>query len=388
MRDSAEAVDNLSVVQVVASVEAEASGPSYSVPRLARALAGQGAEVALMTLGEPGEREVAGVRHTRFQQDFADFGPLGRLGVSAAMRQGLRRDADVFHAHGLWMMPNVYPASAARRLGRPFVLSPRGMLGPGALQFSRGLKRGFWALAQGRAARSAACLHATSDQEHDDIRAFGLTQPVAVIPNGIDVPARLGRVEQPYVLSLGRIHPKKGLDRLIRAWAQIEAGHPGWELRIVGPSERGHAEELQALVGEIGVGSATVSGPVFGAEKTRLMRQAALFVLPTLNENFAMTVAESLAQGTPVMSTKGAPWQGLAEERCGWWIDHGVEPLAAALTAALALPADERAAMGTRGAAWMRRDFSWDAIGRDVVRVYRWLCHGGDRPACVREDGR
>ena len=99
-----------------------------------------------------------------------------------------------------------------------------------------------------------------------------------------------------------------------------------------------------------------------------------------------MTVAEALASGVSVISTKGAPWAGLETERCGWWIDHGVEPLAAALSQAMASPRAELNAMGARGRAWMARDFSWDRVAADMLDVYRWLAVRGPRPATVFAD--
>ena len=109
-----------------------------------------------------------------------------------------------------------------------------------------------------------------------------------------------------------------------------------------------------------------------------------LFVLPTLSENFAITVAEALAAGTPVIATKGAPWHGLEREDCGWWIDHGVEPLVAALAKAMTMQREALQAMGAKGRAWMARDFSWDRVANDMLDVYRWLLAGGEPPRTVR----
>ena len=187
-------------------------------------------------------------------------------------------------------------------------------------------------------------------------------------------------------LSLGRIHPKKGLDRLIRGWAKIELERPEWLLRIVGPSELNHAEELRALSKSLGLHRVSIEGPLYGTDKTVAFREADLFVLSTLNENFAMTVAEALAAGVPVIATKGAPWAGLKLERCGWWIDHGVEPMAAALRAATELSPRERHAMGARGREWMARDFSWGRVAADMLDVYRWITMKVDRPESVRSD--
>jgi glycosyltransferase involved in cell wall biosynthesis len=297
--------------------------------------------------------------------------------MQAALRTA---SADVVHTHGLWLAPNVY-----RPPGKVFVISPRGMLGPAALAFSRSKKRLMWAAFQGRAARAAALLHATSDQEHDEIRAFGLTNPVAVIPNGIDVPLLERPASGPIrtVLTLGRIHPKKNLTGLIRAWSRL-ADRQGWRLRIVGPDEGGHAGELRALVAELGLDDVVVDGPVFGAGKLAAYREADLFVLSTLNENFAMTVAEALAAGTPVVSTKGAPWAGLEAEGCGWWVDHGEAAMTQALAAAMARPAEALAAMGAKGRDWMLRDYSWTRIGRDMLAAYEWAVRGGTPPGTVR----
>ena len=235
----------------------------------------------------------------------------------------------------------------------------------------------------------ASCFHATCDEEAEDIRAYGLSVPIAVIPNGVDLPQWEKKPHRPMrrrVISLGRIHPKKGIDRLVSAWAQIETVYPDWELYIVGPSENNHAAELATQAEMLGLRRCIISDPVFGSKKDELLRAADIFILPTLSENFALTVAESLAVGTSVISTKGAPWQGLEDNRCGWWIDHGVEPLAAALRHAMALPQNELNLMGERGRAWMERDFAWDAIALQMLEVYQWLAGKGDRPQCVRID--
>lgn len=379
------------VVHVVASIDDKAAGPSISVPRLAEAQARSGLDVELSTVarGETGECIVGdSVSHRRHPQSLARIPVLNRLAISAAMRADLVRRAsqiDVVHTHGLWSMPNVYPA-AVRGL---FVISPRGMLGIEALAFSRRKKRIFWALAQGRAARSAGLFHSTSEAEAAEIRAFGLTAPIAVVPNGIDLPQLSDPVpatDRRTVLSLGRIHPKKGLRDLVVAWSQLlPETRIGWRLRIVGPSELGHADELKALAGALGIAEeVAVEGPLFGDDKLQAYRAASLFVLPTLNENFAMTVAEALAAGTPVIATKGAPWAGLQRKSCGLWVDRGASSLAAALTCLIALGDEERKAMGARGRAWMACEFSWDGVARMLAEAYRWAVEGGLPPTFIR----
>jgi glycosyltransferase involved in cell wall biosynthesis len=329
---------------------------------------------------------------TAHRQDFPRTPVLRALCLSSELERALRRAArtvDILHGHGLWLAPNVYPAWAARHGRAKLVMSPRGMLGEAALAFSRPKKRAFWTLFQARALRQAACLHATSEAEREDIRVAGLTNPVAVIPNGVDLPAPAATSDPGgprTVLSLGRIHPKKGLDALVRAWALVEADNPDWRLRIVGPAELGHDRELMTLGASLGLRRVSVEGPAFGPDRLAAYQSADLFVLPTRNDNFAMTVAEALAAGVPAISTKGAPWAGLEREQCGWWIDHGPEPLGAALMGAFGLPRDTLRGMGARGRAWMARDFSWDHIATDMLAVYAWLAQGGERPETIQLD--
>lgn len=372
----------LSIRQVVASIDDGAAGPSYSVTALSAALQRAGHDAAVMAVG----RRTQDPGLQIFAQDLTRVPLANRLSASRALMRAVDAAAGqgaVLHAHGLWLLPNLYPARAARRYDVPLLVSPRGMLGAEALAFSRGRKRVVWALGQRLALQAASCFHATADSELGDIRVAGFTAPVAVIPNGIDIPEGDPVPGARTILYLGRLHPKKGIDRLVAAWARVALRHPDWRLRIVGPSEVGCREALRRQVQELRAPRVDFDGPLFGENKLSAYRQAGLFVLPTLNENFGIVVAEALAAGIPAISTKGAPWAGLESERCGWWVDHGVDAMAAALDSALALDDSERAAMGGRGRIWMARDFSWDCIATRMADVYAWCLGQSARPDCV-----
>ena len=388
------------VVHVVTGLDAYSGGPSYSVPRLAAAEAELGADVALLSVagaGEPRSETLRdGFRDIRARRDWAGLPVLGTLRLSSGLRaelDGFCAKRTVVHSHGLWRMPNLAAASAARTAGRPHVVSPRGMLAPAALAFSRARKAVFWKLLQGPALRGVACIHATSPAERDDIRSFGLTSPIAVVPNGVDLPDLSG--PHPVVpggvreaLYIGRLHPKKALDVLIEAWANVaSSSRQGWRLRIVGPGELGYGEHLSRMVASRGLSDVSIEDPVFGPEKFQIFRRAELFVMPTRNENFGLTVAEALASETPVICSRGAPWGGLETRRCGWWIPFGVEALTAALEAAMALPDRERRAMGARGREWMAADFSWRAVAERMFDIYAWLQDGGEVPESVQIAG-
>jgi glycosyltransferase involved in cell wall biosynthesis len=389
---------DLRAIHVIAGLDAAFGGPTYSVPRLCEALAGAGAEITMLSVekagGRPSDMVLAGYRDRRFAWDYASTPILRGARISAGLVHALRSSASgaaVIHNHGLWLMPNVYAGWEAARARTPIMVAPRGMLSSVALAFSHLKKSAFWSVLQGPVIRGAACMHATSEAEYQEIRTFGLVNPVAIIPNGIDLlePKEKSSTNghpNRVVLSLGRIHPKKGLDRLVHAWARVEPQYPLWKLRIIGPAEARHDAELSTLVTKLGLSRVSIEGPIYDSEKREVYQEADLFVLPTLNDNFAMTVAEALAAGIPAISTKGAPWSGLNTQGCGWWIEHGIEPLAAALQSAMAMPREELNAMGAKGRTWMARDYSWDRVAGEVLAVYRWLSRRAVPPATIRFD--
>jgi glycosyltransferase involved in cell wall biosynthesis len=284
-----------------------------------------------------------------------------------------RFDPDVVHLHGLWMYPALAVWRWHRRTGKPYVYSAHGMLSPVALAFSAWKKRIARHLFQDATLARAAILHATTEAEAEEFRLFGLKNRIAVVPLGIHVIPVPVVPHEPFrrVLSLGRFHPQKGLDRLIEAWSRLEAQFPGWALDLVGPDEGGHMAELRKLADSLNLQRVTFRPPLHGGERDVCMAAAELFVLPTRGENFALTVAESLMMATPVIATRGAPWPGLVRESCGWWIEHGVEPLITALHEAMSLPDAQRHTLGQRGRAWMLRDYAWASVADKMLDVYQ-----------------
>ena len=374
------------IIQVVPHVGHAASGPSYSVPRLCQALGECGDSVFLLTLARGNNRKNQGFQHLSYPE-LRDFG----IAASPAMKRALRSmvgNIDIVHSHSLWLMPNVYPAWAADRARKTLVVSPRGTLSPVALARSYWRKRIFWWLLQRRAIHQAKLLHATSQQEYLDIRAAGLTQPVAIIPNGVDIPPnlppRLAQDGQKTLLYLGRLHPIKGLDMLLRAWGRLEERFPDWELKLVGPGEADHVLALKRLAASLDLPRVTFAGPRYGAQRGAEYAAADLYVLPSFSENFGMSVAEALASGTPVLTTTGTPWKNLDQKNVGWCVAPEINAFTQALESGLATdPADLRA-MGARGYQWMREDFSWSFVGLQMQAAYLWLLGRGPMPDCVR----
>lgn len=367
---------------VVPQLHRQASGLATSVPALANALASLGHSVTVHML-EP-NRAISGVNTVAYKA----WRFPARLGVSPDMKAALSeaaRSSDVVHAHSLWTMPTVYPSQQRREARASFVMSPHGTLDPKALEISRIRKRAAWLLGQRNAIQKADLIHATSDSELDAIRRVRLDKPVAVIANGVEVPSLTGETgKEAVVLYLGRIHEQKRIENLVDAWSLLDAAQREWRLRIVGPADRtSYVASLRRQVRDLRLRNVEFAPPAFGAKRLEEYRRAAVLVLPTATENFGMVVAEALAAGTPVIVTKGAPWSGLREHGCGWWVDHGARSIASALDEAMRLDISELSKMGMKGRMWMEKDFSWERAGRQMAACYGWLSGLEDRPECV-----
>jgi glycosyltransferase involved in cell wall biosynthesis len=379
------------LIHIVPAVSEEASGPSYAVKRLCQALTDLGEEVTLAALDWA---------PMKVRPDFLKLFPVGlgprRLGRSPTMYRWLSAEVDsgsvdVVHNHGMWQMNSLYPSWSVRRRLSTLVVSPHGSLSAWAMSHGSALKRVVWPLLQRPALGSAACFHATAESEYGEVRQLGFTQPVTIVPLGVDIPETgqppNGKLRT--LLFLGRIHPVKGLDTLLYAWGAVLDRFPDWRLRVVGDDaiygpSRGYLQKIRELAEALQLKRVDFSGPLYGDAKWSAYRAADLLVLPTHSENFGMAVAESLAAGTPVIVTRGAPWEGLVTQDAGWWIDLGLDSLVAALEEAMSHSRQDLQAFGAKGREWMKREYSWPVAARRMRRTYEWLMGGGGRPAWVR----
>jgi glycosyltransferase involved in cell wall biosynthesis len=376
----------MNLLHLIPHIDKEAAGPSYSVPRLCQALASNGHKVQLACLAARGNIPQVDVNV------YSEWPVLRRFAVSTTLPRAVReqsRSVDIVHNHSLWSMVNVAAGFAVPGLRARLVTSPRGTLSAWALSRRKTTKRLLWPL-QRRVLARADLLHATSQVELTEIRAQGFFAPVAVIPNGIDLPDEDGQ-RQPdnpagcTLLYLGRIHPIKGIDRLLECWAALERTHKDWRLVIAGPGEPSHLDAVRRQIQTLKLRRAELSGPLYGPEKRAAYRNADLFVLPTHSENFGMVVAEALAHSCPVVVSRGAPWSGIAHEQCGWWTSNEVDELGATLTHAMSSSLSSLRRMGENGRNWMQREYSWQAVAEKMENSYRWILGTASRPDCVVE---
>jgi len=304
---------------------------------------------------------------------------------------------ELLHVHGLWMYPSIACCLWSRG-HRPYIVSPHGMLDPWALRNSAWKKKIAGWLYENRHLRGARCFHALCEAEAAAIREYGLRNPVAVIPNGVDLPAEREGFSAPWakilpegvrvLLFLGRLHPKKNAASLIRAWGATQgATQDGWCLVIAGWDQGGHKGELLALAQELGLEQRIwFSGPLFGEEKDAALRSASAFVLPSLSEGLPMAVLEAWAYGLPVLMT---PECNLTEgfgAGAAIRIGHDPEAIARGLEQLFAMKDTERAEMGARGRKLVEEKFSWPKIARQMKEVYEWVLGKGPKPECVVTD--
>lgn len=297
--------------------------------------------------------------------------------------------AELFHGHGIWELPIHQMSQIIFNRNLPYIISVRGMLEEWSLKQGLFKKKIATLLYQKKDLKRAACIHATAVSEAQAIRNLGYTNPIAVIPNGIDL------FEYPYknkidnkkkkILFLSRIHYKKGLELLIEAWSEIcEDLKKDWEIEIVGNGEKAYIEKLNNIISSKKLNKQiTIKESIFGKEKIEVYHNADLFVLPTYSENFGIVIAEALACGTPVITTKGTPWKDLETYNAGSWIDIGVVPLKDELEKYMNKSEEEYMEMGRNGRRLVEGSYSIESVGQKFTQLYTWVLKKTEKPEFV-----
>ena len=360
-------------------------GTIWSVHGLCKALAARGHNVHVFTTSVDGDRD----------SDVPHGQPVDVDGVSVWYFHSARGrriywapemtaaldarvgDCAVVHTHAIFLWPLWAAARAARRAHVPYVVSPRGMLERDLVSRQSPLLKATWIAAIERHnLERAAAIHVTSAREADEAAAFGLHLPLLrEIPNGVDLPT--GRAQpspaiaaiigDPYVLFLGRLNWKKGLDRLVAAFSRVR----GATLVVAGNDEDGYRPALDELASRAGVtGRVTFAGPVQGADKTALLAHARVLVLPSYSENFGNVVLEAMAAGCPVIVT---PEVGIAPivqaTGGGLVVDGGADSLGDAIDRVCGRE-DLRAEMGGRGRHAVATTYSWPRVAAQFEDLY------------------
>lgn len=373
------------ILHVISSLTANSGGPAVSTLLPVRYLDGQGEDIKILTF-KPSPRETALSEESYVLYLPENWGWRKRIGYSFYLKLALRADnfTEIYHIQGLWQYTSYIAACTARRRNKPYVITLRGMLYPQALQKSKIVKKLALSLYQRRQLQEASCVQVTCEEELRYYREMGFTNPVAIIPNPVEFdPEVITTGEDDGVKRfgyLGRIHPRKHIERLIDCWQRLD--EPG-ELVIIGDGEPQYVSYLKKKVSKAGLKRVRFTGLVTGKEKNRLLASLSCLVVPSDFENFGRIIPEALMQGIPVIASKGTPWQELETCRCGWWVDNDIDTLAGTVRNVLSLDKATLRKMGRRGRQLIQDKYSVEVVSEQMKRLYDWLVSKEEKPDFV-----
>ncbi|AOY82986.1 hormogonium polysaccharide biosynthesis glycosyltransferase HpsP [Moorena producens JHB] len=391
------------ILQIVPSISLVYGGPSQMVKGLSQALASQGVEITVLTTnsnGDAGQPPLDVPLDKPVQQDgyqirYFRCSPFRRYKFSLDLLRWLWQHAsefDLAHIHALFSPVSTAAATIARKQGLPYLLRPLGTLDPADLRKKQQLKRIYAALWEKPNLAGAAGIHFTSPQEAKISERFGTASPDIVIPLGVTPPIQQqlqqqlaqARTElkiphdQPLVLFMSRIDPKKGLDLLIPALEKLLNEGLQFHFVLAGTNPQDPSYEnsiIEQIKASTLSSNTTITGFVTGDLKAALLKDADVFVLPSYYENFGIAVAEAMVAGTAVViSDQVHIWENVKDAEAGWVSPCEVQALTRQLRAALQNK-DECQRRGVKAQKYALKHYSWNAIAQQMIQVYHQISH-------------
>jgi glycosyltransferase, family 1 len=381
----------MKTIQTIAGFSAHSGGTSTCTYDLLSAMHCIGCHVDLMTLASTGQMGKGEEWIKALPND-----AVTPYGYTRNMKRWLcKSDYDIYHTNGLWMHCNHITCATARKKGKPYIITPHGMLYPDALHRSYWKKWPLMKLFFNKDIADATCLHVTCKQEMEHVRSFGYKGTVAVIPNPANLPEYLDEVAsvKPTFLGcsrvrklgfLGRLHPRKKVENLLYGVAKLP-GLQDCELVIMGKGDDKYEQFLRDEAIRLGLKNVTFCGFVSGREKYEQLMQLSCLFVPSDFENFGMIVTEALSVGTPVMASLGTPWEELNTVGCGWWIDRSPDNIAQVMRQVIEIPTEKLLAMGERGRQLVQEKYAAPQVAAMMKRLYEWILNGGEKPGFVYE---
>ncbi len=310
----------------------------------------------------------------------------GKLSYSPILKKELLavEHPDIYHIQGVWQYPSYAMADVARRRKKPYLITPRGMLYPQDIQKSNALFKRIslkWRLLDDL--NRAACVHVTCEEEMKHCRALGVKSPIAVIPNPVEVKTYLPMQTDDIfrVGYLGRLSPRKNVESLLTAFAQLNI--PQSELLIIGGGDEAYEHYLRQETQRMGLTNVTFTGFLSGEEKDKTLSSLSLLVMPSEFENMGNVILEGLIRGIPCIATKGAPWKDLEDAHCGWWVNYNQEAITEAIRQASMMDSKDLAVMGANGKQLIKSKYAVEVVVKQLNSLYMWIMGRADKPSFV-----
>ena len=367
--------NEMKIIHYIPSIDRTAGGTSTYMQVLAKGL-GELAEVHIITHASenPLTMENCTVHYV------PEYNPFRRHWTKLVAGIMEEIHPDIVHVNCCWMPACAVVQRIAKKRGYRVVLTPHGMLEPWII------KRHYWTrklpallLYQRAAIRKADCLQATAESEYDNLLRLGYNDKISVVKLGIDadgIKMKESWKKTRQILFLSRVHVKKGINFLIEAAEILREELKGYRILVAGEGDEEYVSALKRQIGDKGLQDMVqLVGGVYGDEKWRLFQSSDFFVLPTHSENFGLAIAESLASGTPVITTVGTPWSDLNTSHAGAWIEIGTLPLVETLRKFLAMTEEELEQMGRNGRKLIETKYSARVMAKEMMEVYSYLGH-------------
>lgn len=305
--------------------------------------------------------------------------------------KGSLRNINIIHFHGAWTF-HILPL--LRKQQKPTVISPHGAFHKISLEKSKIKKFIAKYLYIKRCYQNVSCVHALSLQEARDIRDYGIQNiPIAVIPNGINIREELNinyllkdellkkANGRRIILSLSRLHVSKGIDILIEAIDKLRAFDKEFVLFIAGSGDPKYEQHLIEKTNRKGLNeNIFFLGEMIGDSKTTVYSIADIFILPSFNEGFGLTVLEAYRQKLPVITTTSTPFNEINKVGCGWFVNPTSEDLFESLRDFMKLDKKQLSSMGSQGYNWISTNYSIDNTNKKMEDLYEWLLGKNKKP--------
>jgi glycosyltransferase involved in cell wall biosynthesis len=384
------------VLHVIPSISLVRGGPSRIVLDMAHSLQSQGIDIQILTTNDNGDKTLEvplgksiiyqGIQTYFFSRYSPPIRALREFAFSFSLTAWLIRNIskyDLLHVHYIFSYPSTIAMFIARLKGIPYLTMPHGSLGKWALEQSSIKKKVYLHLIERANLNNSQFIYLYSEQEQQEIRPLKFRSPTFVLPLATNIPQFIPNasvllrqhlnlpLDEPIILFLSRLHPKKGLDYLISALSQLLAHR--FSFIIAGSGTPEYEAEVDSMLIESGVKDRThLTGFVDGKAKDLLLQGSSLFALTSHSENFGIVVLEALAVGLPVLLTHGVALSSVVEENSlGYITEMDITEIKQKIEQHLLSSIDNtKGELSSYLRQFTSKNYMWDKVAKDLINIY------------------